>query len=91
MSITVPEKMRSAVLTFARAITTDHRNAAAVIENTGPLLAYLEAAEDDADLEQRYNALRRQNSARGVMPDDDPDKFVRAAQRYHAYMTGGAR
>lgn len=91
MSVTITKKIRSDVLMYARGITTVKDSAEAVIENTAPLLAFLEGAADTADLEQRNNALHRQFATRPFAPDDDAEKFVREARVYYAYMTGGGR
>lgn len=89
MTAIVSEKIRGDVLMYASAITTLRESATAVIVNASPLLAWLEDATDESDMQQRHNALHRQFMTRKHVPDDDPDRFVREAQQYYAFMSTG--
>jgi hypothetical protein len=82
---------RAEVLRWASALTVDQTNSTAVAINASPLLAWLEAATDDHDLDARVGALRRHHTNRlwDVPPDDDPDRFVREARTFYGFLIEG--
>jgi hypothetical protein len=81
---------RAKVLKLAAALTSDKDSAVAVAVNASPLLAWLESAPDEDDLELRWQAMRHQRiSTCGEPGDDNPDRFLAEAATLHAFMTAG--
>jgi hypothetical protein len=86
-------RMRAGVLEVAAQLTSDPRDAAAVVMNARPLLAWLEAAAEDddgEDLKARYQALREQwaNETRRNA-DDNPDRFLAEAVKLYEFLASG--
>jgi len=83
---------RNRVLNFASNLCTTPDNPTAVLIQASPLLAWLEAATTEDDLQARMNALSQtfQNRCKSYRPaDDNPDLFVKEAKQYHAFLTAG--
>jgi hypothetical protein len=79
---------RSYVLSAAAGLTSARSDAAAVLANAGPLLAWVEAADSREDMDIRVRALIKQ---RGIddRDDDDPDRFLAEAVKLYEFMTAG--
>jgi hypothetical protein len=90
--IILDERHRARALRVASQITSNRRVATAVAINASPLLAWLEASEDQDDLRLRWQAMRQHYlnifDQRG---DDDPERFLGGAQVLYAFLTAGQR
>lgn len=97
----VTEDYREDVLRWASSLTINPADPVAVHANALPLLAWLDAADDPADLRARFKALYRHDmnmaqaarvrptDADDPRPTDDPDAFVAGAKVLHAFLTTG--
>jgi hypothetical protein len=84
---------RGRVIKIASSITSERRDAVAVVRNAIPMLFWLEAAADDADLGRRLAALDQmwanstpEDCGRSLM-SDAPAEFVAGAQVLYQFVT----
>lgn len=89
---TVGADTRQKVISIASSITSEKRDAVAVVRNAIPMLFWLEAAADDSDLARRLAALDRMwaNSIPGDCCDDavliTPADFVAGAETLYLFV-----
>jgi hypothetical protein len=78
---------RSSLLDYARRLTTDKTNPAAVTANAAALLDWVRH-EDPQVRELRLTALYHADACRGFgrEPDNDPHALITEAATYHAFL-----
>lgn len=81
---------RHEVLRFASSITERRDDPIAVRANALPMIQWLEAAAGQDDLQARFYALGQHHSNTSSIcrpPDDDPSRFIAAAEQYYAFLS----
>jgi hypothetical protein len=82
--------LRSQVLKYASSLTSTPGNADAVTANARPLLAWLEAADSDDDMDSRWRAMSQQHvNEYAADPDDNPERFLGEASKLYAFTIAG--
>jgi hypothetical protein len=86
----VDARFRSKVLMVASALTSDKDRADAVAVNASPLLAWIEGADDEIDMQVRWRAMFQHHvNTRFEPPDDNPERFLAGAKTLYAFTTAG--
>lgn len=91
----IPDFMRQSALHAASMITSDRSSPESVAANTAPLLAWLAAAPDKADLYRRHDALGQQVSnrianSRECLGKDDPQRLIAETRVLHDVLVKAA-